>query len=90
MIATHYSDLRKNLRSYMDRVCDDYDTLVVTRKGGGRNVVMLSEESYSNILENMYILGNRANYDRLMESKAQLEAGLGEVRDLIEVDDAEE
>ena len=87
MIATNYSTLRDNLKEYMDRVCDDYDTLVVTRKGEDRNVVMLSEDAYNNILENMYILGNRENYDRLLESKRQVEAGLAEVHELVEVDD---
>ena len=53
-------------------------------------IVMLSEEAYNNSLENMYIFGNRANYEWLMESKRQLEAGLGEVHELIEADDGEE
>ncbi len=32
--------------------------------------------AYHNLLENMYVMGNKANYDWLMESKAQLEAGM--------------
>lgn len=90
MIATSYSDLRSNLKEYMDRVCDDYEPVTIARKGDGRNVVMLSEESYNNILENMYILGNRENYEWLMQSMRQLEEGLVEVHDLIEVADGEE
>ena len=78
VIATHYSDLRENLKGYMDKVCDDFEPVTITRKGAGRNVVMLSEESYNNILENMYVLGNRENLGWLMESKRQLEAGLAE------------
>ena len=31
---------------------------------------------YHNILENIYIMGNKANYDWLMESKAQLESSV--------------
>lgn len=31
--------------------------------------------SYNNFLENLYIMGNKANYDWLVESKAQLESG---------------
>jgi hypothetical protein len=31
------------------------------------------EEAYDNILENIYVMGNKENYDWLMESKAQLE-----------------
>ena len=32
--------------------------------------------SYHNILENLYVMGNKANYDWLMESKAQLESSV--------------
>ena len=31
---------------------------------------------YHNILENIYVMGNKANYDWLMESKAQLESSV--------------
>ena len=74
MIATNYSGLRENLKAYMDKVSDDYETVVVTRKEN-RNIIMISESAYNNMLENMHLLGCRENYDWLMESKAQLEAG---------------
>ena len=86
MVSTHYTDLRENLKKYMDQVCDDYEPLIVTR-GGDRNVVMLSEESYNNILENMYIMGDRDYYESLLRAKEQIEAGRGQVHELIEVDD---
>ena len=60
------------MKAYMDKVTDDYETLIVTRKDN-KNVVMLSEEVYNNLMENAYIMGNKANYDWLMESKIQLE-----------------
>ena len=72
------------MKSCMDRVTDDYETMIVTRKDN-RNVVMLSEESYNNLIENVYVMGNKANYDWLMESKEQLEKGKTSVRSLIEV-----
>ena len=42
--------------------------LIITRKDN-KNVVMLSEKSYNNLIENAYIVGDKANYDWLMESK---------------------
>ena len=36
---------------------------------------MMSEEAYNNLMENIHVMGNKANYDWLMESKAQLENG---------------
>ena len=86
MLAVNYSNLRDNMKAYMDKVTNDYETMIVTRKDN-RNVVMLSEESYNNLMENVYILGNRANYDWLMQSKAQLEKGNIAKHDLIEVAD---
>ena len=85
MLAVNYTNLRENMKSYMDRVTDDYETLIVTRKDN-KNVVMLSEEAYNNLMENAYIMGNKANYDWLMESKSQLEKEDVSVKKLIEVD----
>ncbi|MCF2679801.1 type II toxin-antitoxin system Phd/YefM family antitoxin [Faecalicatena contorta] len=85
MLAVNYTTLRENMKSYMDKVTDDYETMIVTRKDN-KNVVMLSEESYNNLMENVYIMGNKANYDWLMESKKQLENGNISTHDLIEVD----
>ena len=65
MLAVNYSNLRDNMKNYMDQVTDDYETMIVTRKNN-RNV---------------------ANYDWLMESKAQLERGQFAKHDLIEVGD---
>ena len=45
MIAVNYTGLRENMKTYMDKVCDDYEVLAVTRKEN-RNVVMMSEEYY--------------------------------------------
>lgn len=85
MLAVNYTNLRDNMKSYMDKVTDDYETMIVTRKDN-KNVVMLSEESYNNLMENIHVMGNKANYDWLMESKAQLEAGKISTHTLIEVD----
>ena len=82
MLAVNYTNLRENMKSYMDRVTDDYETLIVTRKDN-KNVVMLSEESYNNLMENVYIMGNKTNYDWLIESKAQLEKGKVSTKNLV-------
>lgn len=84
MLAVNYTNLRDNMKAYMDKVTDDYETMIVTRKDN-KNVVMLSEESYNNLMENVYIMGNKANYDWLMESKAQLESGKFSTQNLVEV-----
>lgn len=84
MLAVNYTTLRDNMKTYMDKVTDDYETMIVTRKDN-KNVVMLSEEAYNNLMENIHVMGNKANYDWLMESKAQLEKGSLSIHDLVEV-----
>ncbi len=85
MLAVNYTNLRENMKTYMDRVTDDYETMIVTRKNN-KNVVLLSEESYNNLIENAYVMGDKANYDWLMESKSQLEKGYFSTQKLIEVE----
>ena len=85
MLAVNYTELRGNMKECMDKVSDDYETLIVTRKKN-RNIVIISQETYNNMLENMHLLGNEANYRWLMESKKQLETGQVSTKDLIEVE----
>ena len=84
MLAVNYTNLRDNMKAYMDKVTDDYETMIVTRKDN-KNVVMISEEAYNNLMENVHVMGNKSNYDWLMESKEQLEKGKVVTQDLIEV-----
>ena len=73
------------MKAHMDMVTEDYETIIVTRKT--KNVVMISEDAYNNLLENAYIMREKANFDWLMKSKRQLEAGKSKQHDLIEVAD---
>jgi len=84
MLAVNYTNLRDNMKTYMDRVTNDYETMIVTRKDN-KNVVMLSEETYNNLMENAYLMGNKANYDWLIESKEQLGKGMFSIKNLVEV-----
>ncbi len=86
MIAVNYTQFRNDMKSHLDMVTDDYESVVVTRKEN-RNVVIISEESYNNLLENIHVMGNKANYDWLLESRKQLEKGRVKRHDLIEAAD---
>ncbi len=85
MLAVNYTNLRDNMKMYMDKVTDDYETMIVTRKDH-KNVVMISEESYNNLMENIYVMGNKENYDWLMKGKIQLENGQCSIHELVEVE----
>lgn len=88
MLAVNYTELRGNMKECMDKVSDDFETLIVTRKKN-KNIVMISEETYNNMMENMHLIGNEENYKWLMESKRQLEEGMLQMKELIEVSENE-
>ena len=62
---------------------DDYKTVIVTGKGEERNVVIISEDTFNNLIENAYLRADYLNYSWLIESKKQLEEG--KVREVKEV-----
>lgn len=80
MLAMNYTNLRDHMKASFDRISDDCETIIVARKQN-RNIVMMSEEAYNNLMENAYLRENSANYTWLMESKAQAERGELTVRE---------
>ena len=70
MIAANYTNVRANLKSYMDKAKNDFETVVITSKDG--NVVMLSEEEYNNMIENLFIMSDPEMVKRLNESIEQI------------------
>ena len=74
MLAVNYSNLRDNLKKYCDIANKDFETIIITRKSGG-NVVMLSEEEYNNLLENLFIRSNPEYYKKLIRSIEELKEG---------------
>jgi antitoxin YefM len=84
MRVTSASELRKNLAAELDRVGDDHDYTIITRERGKPTVVMMSLEDFSSWQETDYLLRSPANAERLRRSIAELEAGGGQARELIE------
>lgn len=83
MDAITYTTARANLATTMDRVCDDHEALIITRNGE-QSVVMLSLEDFKALEETAYLLRTPANAKRLISAMAQLNAGKGAERELIE------
>jgi antitoxin YefM len=83
MKVLSYTALRSNLAKTMEKVCDDHEPIVITRKSEGA-VVMLSLEDYESLEETTYLLRSPKNVKRLLESLSQLEEGRGMVKVLQE------
>ena len=84
MNAMSVTELRKNLASAIDRVTADHDYTIITREGGKPAAVLMSLEDFASWQETEYLLRSPANREQLMASIAELEAGKGQVRELIE------
>jgi len=76
MKALSYTALRNTLAKTMEKVCDDHEPIIITRKSEGA-VVMLSLEDYESLEETAYLLRSPKNVKRLIESISQLEEGKG-------------
>ena len=83
MEAINYSELRRNLKSHLDRVYNDHDPLIITRKDN-ENVVVISLEDYNSLAETQYLLSTKANTEHLMRSLEESSSGRTESKKLIE------
>jgi antitoxin YefM len=77
-----FSETRANLKAVMDRVVADRVPVTIRRRG--ENVVMVSQSEWEGMEETLYLLRSPANAKNLLESIAELDAGKGVERELIE------
>ena len=77
-----YSEARSALKSVLDRVHEDADVTVISRRDGADAVVM-SLDHYESIMETMHLLSTPANAAHLAKSIAQHKAGKARRRELV-------
>ena len=82
MLAVNYSTIRNKLKDYCDRAADEEETVIVTRKNE-KNVVIMSLEHYNAIMK---AVRNAEYLAKIDQGIAQLEAGQGQLHELIEVE----
>ena len=83
MLAVNYSTIRSKLKDYCDRVTDECETVIVTRKDE-KNVVIISLDEY-NVLTKA--ARNASYLNKLDRAIEQLSRGEGKAHELIEEDD---
>jgi antitoxin YefM len=74
MKTVNYTELRDKLKSNLDMVCEDHETLIIHRPGG-KSVVMMSLDEYNSQKETEYLMSSPKNAEHLLESIRQLENG---------------
>jgi len=64
MITTTISDFRKNIKDYLNRVTQNFETLIINR-GGSSGVVVISLEEYNSLQATQHELSSARNEKRL-------------------------
>jgi len=81
MNIVSFTEARNSLKSVLDRVVDDSDVTVITRRDS-EDAVVMSLDHFNSMQETLYLMSSPKNAERLAESIAQLEAGNKTVREL--------
>ena len=83
MQITTVSDFRKNIKIYLDRVIQNFETLIINR-GKDSGIVVMSLEEYNSLMATNHELSSRRNELRLDSAIEKLKNGKSFSRGLIE------
>jgi len=82
MKVVNYTDLRLNLKEWLDSVVNDVEEIIIKRKNN-KDVVLISLEEYNSLKETHYLLEGR-NGEVVRKSIAELKKGKTTPHELIE------
>lgn len=74
MVAVNFSTLRNHLKAYCDTAAKNAETIIITRKNE-ENVVMMSLDSYNNLMENFFLVSNKTNRQHILAGIQQINEG---------------
>lgn len=76
MRTANYTDLRNNLKIYIDSVINDADTVIINR-GGGAGVVLMSLDEYNTLKETAYIMSSPQTMEDIRKGETELQNNKG-------------
>lgn len=83
MLIASVSDFRKDIKSYLDRVAKNFETLIINR-GKNSGIVVMSLEEYNSLMATNHELSSRKNEMRLDTAIEKLKNKTSFPKDLIE------
>ena len=83
MLTTTLSEFRKDMKSYLDNVTQNFETLIINR-GKDTGVVTISLEEYNSLITTQHELSSRINQQRFDKSIEALRSGKKMVKKLVD------
>ena len=82
MKVVNYTELRLNVKHWLNSVIDDVEEVIIKRKDQ-KDLVLISLEEYNSLVETNYLLTGK-NREVLLESIGEVQNGNKEYQELIE------
>ena len=83
MKVVSFTEARNSLKAVLDRVINDADTTVITRRDS-QDAVVMSLDYYKSRMETVHLLRSPANVEHLNKSIAQYRQGKAIQRELLD------
>jgi antitoxin YefM len=83
MLVANVSDFRKDIKSYLDKVAKNFETLIINR-GKDENIVVMSLDEYNSLMATNHELSSRKNEMRLDSAIEKLKNGKSFTKNLTE------
>ena len=83
MLTTTISNFRKDIKKYLDRVTENFETLIINR-GKDNGVVIMSLDEYNSLSATQHELSSKSNEKRLDSAIEKLKKGSSFEKEIIE------
>ena len=83
MLIASVTDFRKDIKSYLDKVAKNFETLIINR-GKDSGIVVMSLDEYNSLMATNHELSSRKNELRLDAAIEKMNSGKGKAGELIE------
>lgn len=83
MLTTSISDFRRDIKKYLNKVTENFETLIINR-GKDRGVVIMSLDEYNSLSATHHELSSKINEKRLDSAIEKLRKGESFEKELIE------